>query len=224
MSFKKGEYYECIDNGGGAYPATIGKVYECLRDDIYMSCVADDGHLFTFSGRRFKQRQSGPAFNHAAALQQQELASMAQPTTKPGTVPMCKCGATPKLQTYMTFSYYYCSACKVEVGGKAAKSEPKEEPKAAPEKWHWSMALPPITPTLPQGMSALHGEPVTCFDCGVQVGKLQGDLPEMRSPARWSSYRHILYSGTCACPISAEVKTDPATLNSFINVKGRGWV
>lgn len=154
---------------------------------------------------------------------------------------MCKCGVLAKRIEMLTFSYYYCKDCKIEVGGKA---EPVAAPAATPEKWNWTnqstkqisaakmQALYPANPSpavpsaLPPGYVALKGESVTCEQCGAEHGTLAQDLPGINTRGHsphlidWNS----LYVYDDCCDNESESRDDTWFNSVQFHVKHRGWV
>jgi len=161
------------------------------------------------------------------------------------SAPVCQCGKQARHIQMLTFSYDYCDACKVEVGGKAAASDAK---KPAPafcddtrilDARRYAMGgvpvvpppppyLPPLKPSnLPQGYVALKGENVTCSTCGYEHGQLIQDLPDDRSSMRrmgtvdWSG-NHML-GGRC-CIDGDFTRYDVLKDETLFHISGWGWV
>lgn len=80
---------------------------------------------------------------------------------------ICKCGSVAVFKEFQTFSYHYCSACKIEVGGSAPLSGHSASnatiTNAESSKSHGSGSHSPIDQrTHDVAMGGSHG----CFDDG----------------------------------------------------------
>lgn len=127
MSFIKGEFYRCINNGNGTIPFTLGRDYECVSGSTDMHAISDNGTFYIASAHRF-DRTPVRRFSSNAVTPVGGPPPLVWPTPSPTPAakkePMC-CGEKPEKKVFSTFEYLFCNKCKNEVGGKANDLKPE---------------------------------------------------------------------------------------------------
>jgi hypothetical protein len=144
------------------------------------------------------------------------------------SAPKCSCGNQSIKKEFSTFKYYYCTACKIEVG----QGTPV---KPITPLWDWDSKKPlpqvnlktPVSGKLPAGYCALKGEGVTCYNCGVEHGTLRQDLPDGVTQYRMfggtGSFIDFNTLGKCCDDMKIDRYNASQCFTEFY-VKGRGWV
>lgn len=153
--------------------------------------------------------------------------------------PVCSCGKTGELKAFATFEYFFCTRCKVEIGGKVV-----EKPKIAQniiqealdDPWtNFRLHAIPGQQRLDPTAVAFTGDVLSCEACGAKVGEVIADIPTL-------SLRPLVPIGTfypyikmltspwhqaCClafCGATRIKRRSPAGAQVEYFVKGRGWV
>lgn len=154
----------------------------------------------------------------------------------------CSCGTAAVKKQFDSFSYFYCTTCKIEVGGKGQKPSIWTNTKAVPTDGAVSASIiqdaasaatpPPFSlgPCSLQypGIVALKGEQVTCSVCGYYCFNLPSDLTDRGPWGRvWDNdlFDEVnAVSRSLRCPGCHVGDSYVQSVGGLIHVKGRGWV
>lgn len=144
------------------------------------------------------------------------------------TYPKCSCGKESTKKQFASFSYFYCTTCKVEVG-----YSPPSKPITPLWDWDSKKPLPQVnlapqsTGSLPAGYVALKGEDIVCANCSVVHGHLRQDLPSWPGQTRMfggsGSFIDFNTLGKCCDNMKIDQYNASMCFTEFY-VKGRGWV